>query len=80
MRHETTRVTSSMLAYISFERVEFMQDPKTEQTALQAAVPAQHARLPMLRRPPIAHNDNSMGLGRNKTYKWKSLCSFLSWN
>ena len=33
--------------------VEFMQEPNTEQTALQAAVPAQQARLLMLRIPPI---------------------------
>ena len=39
--------------YMSFDMVELWQEPKTEQTALQAAVPAQHARLLMLRIPPI---------------------------
>lgn len=33
--------------------VEFWQEPNTEHTALHAAVPAQQARLLMLRIPPI---------------------------
>ena len=39
---------------MSLDMVELWQEPKTEQTALQAAVPAQQARLPMLRMPPIS--------------------------
>merc|ERR1719323_976361 len=53
IRHDTSRVTRRMEAYMSFDMVELWQEPKTEQTALQAAVPAQHARLLMLRIPPI---------------------------